>query len=109
METKMVQFSKAIDDMAEEMGASLFADIVDFNMEVSEAQYEYKSLMGRRDFVLYPGRVPVLESNYRDDLNIMGSFVTNLSIALQDLADKTILIVDDTLLHGRAVKKLVSD
>ena len=109
METKMVQFSKAIDDMAEEMGASLFADIVDFNMEVSEAQYEYKILMGRRYFVLYTGLVPVIEYNYRDDLNIMGSFVTNLSIALQDLADKTILIVDDTLLHGRAVKKLVAD
>ena len=105
----MVQFSKAIDDMAEEMGASLFADIVDFNMEVSEAQYEYKILMGRRYFVLYTGLVPVIEYNYRDDLNIMGSFVTNLSIALQDLADKTILIVDDTLLHGRAVKKLVAD
>lgn len=109
MENNMLQVSKIIDNLAEVMGASLFADIVDFDMEVSEARYDYKIMMGRRFFVLYTGLGAVIEYNYEDDLNTIGSFVTNLSIALMDLTDKTILIVDDTLLHGRAVKKLVTD
>ena len=109
METKIIQLSKMIDNLAEEMGSSLFADIVDFDMEVSEVQYDYKVLMGRRFFVLFTGLEPVIEYNYGNDLNTTGNFVTNLSIVLKDLADKTILIVDDTLLHGRAVKKLLAD
>lgn len=109
METEMIQENKTIDNLAEEMGSSLFADIVEFDMEMSEDQYDYKILMGRRFFMLHTGIEPVIRYNYGDDLNTAGSFVTNLSIALKDLSNKTILIVDDTLLHGRAVKRLVTD
>ncbi len=101
--------NRAIDNLAEEMGSALFADLVDFDMEISESQFDYKILMGRRFFVLHAGLQPIAVYNYGNELKISGCFVTNLSIALHDLKDKSILIVDDTLLHGRAIKKIVAD
>lgn len=119
METKTVQqyydFEEKIDILAKEMGPDLFADVVDFDMEMSESaydsenKYDYKILMARRFFVLHTGLDPLIKYNYKDDLNESGTFVTNLSIALEDLEDKKILISDDTFLHGRAIKRIIDD
>ncbi len=103
------QMDREIENLAREMGSALFADLVDFDMEISESQFNYKILMGRRFFVLHTGLLPIALSSYKNELKVSGCFVTNLSIALHDFKDKRILIVDDTLLHGRAIKKIVTD
>lgn len=105
----MMEPSKMIDNLAAEMGSTLFSDLVDFDMEMSESDYTYKILMGRRFFVLHLGLKPIITYNYEDDFKAVGSFVTNLSIALKDLQNEKILIVDDTLLHGRAAKHMIEE
>ena len=106
----MVQMDEKIDILAREMGSALFSDIVDFDMDISESDYDYKNLMGRRFFVLHTGLEPLIKYNYQDEFHEKGKFMTNLSVVLEkELSDKRILIIDDTLLHGRAVKNMIDD
>lgn len=106
----MLQMDEMINILADEMGSAVFSDIVDFDMEISESDYDYKILMGRRFFVLHTGLAPLIKYNYKNDFREKGSFMTNLSIVLEkDLSEKRVLIIDDTLLHGRAIKNMVAD
>lgn len=109
MTEQMELISKKIDQLSKALGAALFSDLVDFDMEISESDYAYKILMGRRYFVLHSGLKPVIKYAYGDDFKESGCFLTNLSIALHDLRDKKVLIIDDTLLHGRAIGRIIED
>lgn len=101
--------NKKIDQLSMELGSTLFSDLVDFDMEISESNYKYKILMGRRYFVLHSGLKHVIKFAYGNEFKESGRFVTNLSIAVNDITDEKILIIDDTLLHGRAIKRIIDD
>lgn len=98
-----------IERLKEELDSGLLKDLVDFDIEVLESRYDYKILMGRRFFVLHTGIAPIVQHIYGDDVEPYGEFVTNLSIILKDFKNKKVLIVDDTLLHGRAIKRMIED
>lgn len=109
MTAQTEKINKKIDQLSTEWGSVLLSDLVDFDMDVSESDYDYKILMGRRYFVLHSGLKPVIQYVYGDEFKESGRFVTNLSVVTHDLQNKSVLIIDDTLLHGRAVKRIIDD
>ena len=78
MTAQTEKINKKIDQLSTEWGSVLLSDLVDFDMDVSESDYDYKILMGRRYFVLHSGLKPVIQYVYGDEFKESGRFVSKL-------------------------------
>lgn len=96
--------------LSKDMGKSKFLKLVDFMVKILESPYEIKVFMMRRFYDLYLALTDdIISYLYEDELpKIRGEIMTNLSIVLleKDLKGKKILIVDDIMLHGRALREV---
>lgn len=93
-----------------DMGKMTFLKVLHFVIEVMEDDHEIKVLMARRFLDLFLEFEEIVQYLYEGSVKKRGKFLTNLSIALlqNELADKTVLIVDDIRLHGRALEEVCS-
>lgn len=106
-ENQLIMQNK-IDRLISEMGKSAFLKLLHFMVDIMEDDHEIKVLMVRRFLDLFLEFEEIIQYTYEGTVKKKGTFVTNLSIVLwqEELAEKTILIVDDIRLHGRALDKI---
>lgn len=87
-----------------------YDDLYDFFLEIVTAKYEIKILIARRCLVLYQ---LFLQIFYADniDLEIYGKVYSDRFILgnYEELKGKSVLLVDDILIHGRKVDEIYSD
>lgn len=95
-----------IDSLVNDMGKATFLKLLHFIVEVMEDGHEIKVLMVRRFLDIFLEFEEIIRYLYDGTVEKKGKIVTNVSIALLkgELQDKTILVVDDIRLHGRALE-----
>ncbi len=94
-----------IDTLVESIGKAWFLKLLEFVIEVMESPYSVKVLMVRRFFDVYCAFEEIVDYLYEGTVAVKGRIMTNLSIALceEQLKNEKILVVDDIVLHGRAL------
>lgn len=110
MKENRMPIQKRIDLLTKDMGKSTFLKLLHFVVEVMESDYEIKIFMIRRFLDIFLEFEEIVPYLYGDTVNKRGVFVTNLSIVTlrEQLANKTILVVDDIRLHGRALNEMTA-
>ena len=100
------QVSKATTRLIKNMGVSLFWDFLDFIIDIKKSDYNIKILKARRFYVLYHVFDDIINCLYKKSVITVGKIVSNYALpAIKDeLKDAKILLVDDVLLHGRAME-----
>ena len=87
-----------------------YDDLYDFFLDISVAEYDVKILIARRCLVLYQLFLQVF---YVDnvDLEIYGEVYSDRFILgnYEELKGKSVLLVDDILIHGRKVDEIYTD
>jgi hypoxanthine-guanine phosphoribosyltransferase len=108
MREDKVTIQNKIESLIDDMGKSTFLKLVHFIVEVMEYDSEVKILMVRRFLDVFLEFEEIVKYLYDGEVKKKGIFVTNLSaVTLQhELADKSILVVDDIRLHGRALEEV---
>lgn len=101
---QMVQ--NKIDLLIRDMGKAAFLSFLHFVVEVMEAEQDIKILMVRRFLDVFLEFEEIVDYLYEGSVKKKGKIITNLSMTLmeEELHDKTILVVDDIRLHGRALE-----
>ncbi|MCM1062961.1 MAG: hypothetical protein NC420_00585 [Eubacterium sp.] len=87
------------------LGESFFYRILDFFVDIMQSSEQIKILMTRRLSALYSVFKEIIDFLYEGDIKPQGRIVTNISVVLWEsmLNNADILLVDDIVLHGRAL------
>lgn len=103
--TDVEKIQYKIDALVANFGKAWFLELMAFMIEVRESSYEIKILMARRFFDIYCAFEEIIDYLYEGTVQTVGQVVTNLSMVLLEgeLRGKKILVVDDIILHGRAL------
>lgn len=94
-----------INVLVSSIGKAWFLKLLEFIIEVMVSPYSVKVLMARRFFDVFCAFEEIIDYLYEGTITATGRIVTNLSVALYEehLKDEKILVVDDIVLHGRAL------
>lgn len=107
MEQGKKKIQTKIDLLIKDMGKSTFLKLLHFVVEVMEDEHSVKILMVRRFLDIFLEFEEIVDYLYEDTIKTKGKIVTNLSVVCEEqLADQSILVVDDIRLHGRALDEI---
>lgn len=104
MDTSKV--NKKIEKLVKNMGGSFFWDFLDFIIDIKKSVYDIKILKARKFYVLYHVFDDVIDRLYNKSVITVGKVVSHtvLPAIKCELQDAKILLIDDVLLHGRAIE-----
>lgn len=102
------QIDSKIKRLIKNMGGSFFWDFLDFIIEIKESDYEIKILKARKFYVLYHLFEEISNRLYGKSVRTKGKVVSHCALATMksELKNARILLVDDVLLHGRALEEV---
>lgn len=97
-------------EVLEKVLGKYYDDLYDFFWDIAVAKYDMKILIARRCLVLYQLFLQLFfEENV--ELNIYGKVYSDRFILgnYEELKGKSVLLVDDILIHGRKVQEIYDD
>lgn len=82
----------------------IFFELMEFWKIVEEQEYDYKIFVSKKAFVLYKVCKPLFYfNNYKECTKITD---TAIPMYLEQMKNKSVLVIDDVFIHGRAVARI---
>ena len=82
----------------------IYNELINFWCTVEESKYDFKIFVSKKCFVLYKVFLPMLDfKSYASCVKITD---TAIPMYLNSFRNKTVLIIDDVLIHGRTAIKI---